>query len=105
VVALVIVRWSAAPATTVKVVVSSVRLPLWAVRVIEPVRTPVTVSVATPLTAVGLPRPETVPAPAGLRETSRRWCCRRCGGLPFASRSSAVMSLVRGGGKVWWLRS
>ncbi len=65
-VALVIVRWSAAPATTVKVVVSSVSEPEWAVSVIEPARTPVTVSVATPLTAAVVVRPVTVPVPADL---------------------------------------
>jgi len=51
--------------------VSSVSDPEWAVRVIEPARTPVTVSVATPFSAVGLLRPETVPVPAFFRERDR----------------------------------
>jgi hypothetical protein len=61
--ALVIVRWSAAPATRVKVVVSSVRPVAWACSVIEPARMPVTVSAAVPLTAVADPSPLTVPVP------------------------------------------
>ena len=46
-----------------KIVVSSLRLPLWAVIVIEPASAPVTVFVAMSLEAVALPRPVTVPAP------------------------------------------
>ncbi len=53
----------AAPGTTVNVVVSSARLPLCAVIVTEPARTPVTVFVAIPLEAVAAPVPLTDPAP------------------------------------------
>src|SRR4029077_9724634 len=91
--ALVIVRWSVAPGTTVNVVVSSVRLPLWAVRVIEPASVPVTVSVATPLAAVAAPSPATVPAPLVLVNVTlvALSLVRR---LPLAARPSARISRV-----------
>src|SRR6266508_4090517 len=63
---LVIVRWSAAPGSTVKVVVSEVSPLADAVSVIEPATAPVMLFEATPLTAVAEPAPVTVPAPADL---------------------------------------
>ncbi len=60
---LVIASLAAAPGTIVKVVVSSVRLPLWAVIVTVPARIPVTVFVAIPLEAVAEPVPLIVPVP------------------------------------------
>ncbi len=89
VVALVTFRWSAAPGTTVKVVVSEVRPAAEAVIVIEPAVWPVTESEATPLAAVAAPRPLTVPPPpvfANATEVELSVVTT----LPAASRSSAV---------------
>src|SRR5450756_1934495 len=57
---------AAPPATTLKVIglpLPGARLPEVALIVTEPARTPVTDRVATPLAAVAVPRPLTVPAP------------------------------------------
>ncbi len=61
--ALVLLGGVVSVATTRKVVVSSVRLPLCAVRVTEPTPLAVTVLVATPDAAVAEPVPVTAPAP------------------------------------------
>ena len=64
VVALVSVRWSAAPGTTVKAPrVPAVSPAAVASIVTEPASAPVIVLVATPLAAVAAPGPVTVPAP------------------------------------------
>ena len=55
--------WAPAPLTTVKPSVPWVRAPLSAASTSAPTRAPVTVLVATPPTAVSVPRPVTVPAP------------------------------------------
>ena len=56
--------WAAAPWTTVKAPSVPVVSPAEVASIVtEPARTPVTVLVATPATAVSLPVPETVPAP------------------------------------------
>src|SRR6266540_351376 len=92
-VALVKVRWSAAPWTIVKVVVPLVSEVALAVIVIEPASAPVTVFVATPLEAVAEPSPVTVPAPlvfANVTEVELSPVSR----LPPASRTSTVRSRV-----------
>ncbi len=61
---LVMVRWSAAPGSMVKVVVPEVRPAAEAVIVIEPAVCPVTALEAMPLAAVAAPSPVTVPVPA-----------------------------------------
>jgi hypothetical protein len=80
-------------ATTVKVVVTDVSPVADAVSVIEPAAVPVTVSLAMPALAVGLPSPLTVPVPpvlanvttVALSVVTTFW---------FASRISAVMARV-----------
>src|SRR6266545_1162420 len=90
-VALVKVRWSAAPWTIVKVVVPLVSELALAVIVIEPASAPVTVFVAMPAEAVAAPSPVTVPVPAVLAKVTLVVLSpvRR---LPAASRTSAVRS-------------
>src|SRR6266545_1048917 len=92
-VALVKVRWSAAPATIVKDVEAPVRPPAVAPIVIEPASAPVTVFVAIPPAAVAEPSPVTVPVPAVLAKVTLVVLSpvRR---LPAASRTSAVRSRV-----------
>ncbi len=63
-VALVTVRWSAAPATTLKVSASEARSGAEAVTVTEPASRPEGLIVATPLAAVAAPSPASEPLPA-----------------------------------------
>ncbi len=89
VVELVIVRWSAAPGTIVKVVASELSDPAVAVIVIEPVVWPAIESEATPFEAVAAPSPVTVPAPpvfANVTEVELSVVTT----LPAASRTSAI---------------
>src|SRR5712691_357405 len=89
VVELVKVRWSAAPATIVKVVVPEPSEPAPAVIVIGPASAPVTVLVAIPADAVAVPSPPTLPVPlvfVKLTEVVLSLLSR----LPAASRTSTV---------------
>src|SRR5207253_1245268 len=90
---LVKARWSAAPATTVKIVESDLRELAVAVIVIEPARAPVTVSDATPPDTVAGVSPVTVPAPAVLANVTLVVLSLMTR-LPPASRTSTVSARV-----------
>ena len=92
--------WAAAPWTTLNAPsVPRVKPPAVASIVTEPARTPVTVLVATPATAVSLPAPLTVPAPDCLAKLTTV-VLSEVTVLPAASWTVAVRTRVRAGGEV-----
>jgi hypothetical protein len=90
---LVTVRWSAAPGSTVKVVVPDVSPDADAVIVIDPASAAVTLFEAIPDDAVAAPAPVTVPAPDVFAKVTEVELSEVTT-LSFASRTSAVSVLA-----------
>ena len=92
--------WAAAPWTTVKAPRVPVVSPAAVASIVtEPTRAPVIVFVATPLAAVAVPVPVTVPAPDCLANVTTV-VLSPVTVLPAASRSVAVSDAGRAGGEV-----